>query len=293
MARRKSGWAKTNVSWDIRKVIWLRWAFGDKIKDILKFLELNADQYENAPVDRNTIRNVMDELKLIPCDLVVTLISEAPELKSLILNIRQDCSSLINQTSDYTKLKGKHMAQIHSLLQDWRRDIRLYNETRSGVVAPIFPVESEKMFPLIIQHCPSLKELYEEFKRFNIWSFIKTGPSVDEMWELAETNFNAYGLKLKAELIVDILSNIKTQLDNEYIIEFKPFNAVGLSNTDNDRCCEAQKDIYSQLDAYSSLQQRRKLISYFNHLVDNLYKAIEKSLNSHEYLNNRCNWCPE
>ena len=74
MARRKSrpGWAKTNVSWDTKVLVWGRMAQGENDKRV----ELWLDQ-QLAPdgsvlslhLDRNTVRLVRNELKELPAEL--------------------------------------------------------------------------------------------------------------------------------------------------------------------------------------------------------------------------------
>jgi len=194
--------------------------------------------------------------------------------------------------STITRAKEEHIEHIRLLLLDWRRDIRLYNETRKRVVAPVFPVECEQMFPFILEHCPSLNKIYEEWKSFDLWAFIKLSTSmISEMWEFAEEAFKASGLKIEAKLIEDTLSHIKNQLDGDQAVEYIPLNVDYIS--DNDAFFEAQKVIFSKFDADERVQKRRKLTLYFNHLVDSLDKAVETSLQSHEYRNHSCNWCPE
>jgi hypothetical protein len=185
-----------------------------------------------------------------------------------------------------TRAKEEHIEQIQQLLLDWRRDIRL-----KGAVAPSYPVECEQMFPFVLEHCPSLRERYEVLKRFDLRSFIKLGTNmINDLWEFAEETFKSFKLQIRAELMVEILSSIDDQLDAEQVIEFVPFNVKQLSN--NEAFRDAQKVIFDKFDSDKRVLKRRKLTSYYNHLEDSLDKAIETSLHSHEYLNNRCNWCP-
>jgi hypothetical protein len=167
----------------------------------------------------------------------------------------------------------------------------LYNETRKGVAALSFPVECEQMFPLVLEHCPSLKVMYEEFKRFDLWSFIKLGTNmIGDMYEFAEEAFK-FNLKIGTVLTTEILSHIIDQLSAEQVIEFDPFNVKQLPN--NEAFFEAQKDIFLKFDSDERVKKRRKLTSYFNHLVDSLDKDIETSLHSYEYRSHSCSWCPK
>ena len=210
---------------------------------------------------------------------------------------QNELARLKGEPAEVTKLsiaraKIEHIEQIRLLLLDWRRDIRLYNEARRrGVGAPIFPVTVEQMFPFVLEHCPSIKEKYEELKRFDLMYFIKLGTSmISDMWEFAEEAFKASGLKIEAKVIEDTSSHIKDQLYGNQVLEYIPFNVDYIS--DNDAFFEAQKAIFSKFDADERVQKKRKLTSYFNHLVDALDEAIEISLQSHEYRSHNCSWCP-
>jgi len=318
MTRQRPSWAKTNVSWDTKKAIWVRWALGDKIKDTLDYLQLNADKYKDAPVDRNTINKVRKELNEMPTELVHQLVTEAPEVKTLVIQQRPDfqveLAGLKLELSEVTqplipkareediegvtktsisKAKEEHFEQIRLLLIDWRRDIRLKNVTNTGVTAPVFPIECEEMFPFVIEHCPSIKDIYEEYKNFDLASFIRSGISKDNLWAIAEVAFNSHGLKIKPELYVDILWNILSQVEKEQTINFRPIDIKGLSEQDQARCHQAQQAIFSEVELDEDERQKCKMVSYYKHLIEGLDKAIVTSLDSHEYLKNRCAWCPE
>ena len=90
MSSEKPSWAKTNVSWDIRKVIWQRWAMGDTVKGTIAFFQLHRDKYENAPLDRNTVATVRNELAGLPFELLHKLLEEMPETKTFLMEQRPD-----------------------------------------------------------------------------------------------------------------------------------------------------------------------------------------------------------
>ena len=208
-----------------------------------------------------------------------------------------ELARLKNTPAKVTKLsinrvQEEHVEHIRLLLLDWRRDIRLKNVTKAGVTAPAFPIEGEEMFPFVIEHCPSIKGIYEEYKNFDMASFWGSGISVPNLWAIAEVAFTSYGLKIKPELYVDILWNITRQIEIDQTIHFKPLNVEGLSNPDQASCHKAQQEIFSLVELDEDEHKKRKMISYYKHLIEELDRAIETSLNSHEYLKNRCNWCP-
>ncbi len=80
----KAGWAKTYVPWDIKKVIWQLFAKGATRAGIIRYFERHQDEYKDAPLDTKTINKVKKELDNMPDDLKNKLITELPEVKSLI-----------------------------------------------------------------------------------------------------------------------------------------------------------------------------------------------------------------
>ncbi len=90
MAGEKPNWAKTNVNWGIRKVIWQRWALGETVKDSLKFFQLHKTEYEDAPWDRNTVAAVRNELASLPFELLHKLLEEIPETRTFLMQQRPD-----------------------------------------------------------------------------------------------------------------------------------------------------------------------------------------------------------
>ena len=90
VTQRKPSWAKTNVPWNIKKLIWKSWAEGDTIKTTQNFFELHQGEYEDAPFDKATIRKVRTELCCLPDELEKTLVTELPEVSSLIQQQKAD-----------------------------------------------------------------------------------------------------------------------------------------------------------------------------------------------------------
>lgn len=82
--RRKASWVKTNVPWDIKKLIWQLWAKGDSVVATQRFFELHQGEYEGAPFDKKTIAKVREELGGLSNELASTLVAELPEVRSLI-----------------------------------------------------------------------------------------------------------------------------------------------------------------------------------------------------------------
>jgi hypothetical protein len=90
MRQPKPGWKKTNVSWEIKKVIWLRWALGDTEIETIHYLDGHRDEYPNAPVHRDTIRKVREEFLALPSEWLDKLISDLPEIEHFVKEKRPD-----------------------------------------------------------------------------------------------------------------------------------------------------------------------------------------------------------
>lgn len=98
MSSEKPSWAKTNVSWDIRKVIWQRWSMGDTVKGTIDFFQLHRDKHPNAPLDRNTTASVRNELVGLPVELLQKLLEEMPEIKTFLMEQRSDFKDKIESS---------------------------------------------------------------------------------------------------------------------------------------------------------------------------------------------------
>ncbi len=119
MTSRKPSWMKTNAPWDIRVVIWQHWAQGDTIQKTIHFFELHKDEYEKAPMDRNTISAIKDELIVLPIELMLKLVKDVPEVKQLILEHRPDLQGKLevsdiidNQTFITAVAKLRHSEEL-------------------------------------------------------------------------------------------------------------------------------------------------------------------------------------
>lgn len=90
MRQVKPSWAKTNVSWEIKEVIWQRWSLGDTEIETIHYLDRHRAEYPNAPGHRDTISKVRDELLELPVDLQQQVMNEVPEIRHLIEEKRPD-----------------------------------------------------------------------------------------------------------------------------------------------------------------------------------------------------------
>ena len=126
MSKKKPSWQKTTQSWKNRKAIWWRWALGETEKDTKVFLELHADEYENAPIDRSTINKVRKELIDMPIELVQQLIAEMPAVKTLVIQQRPDIETEITNTLESYQNTGK------------LRDCEVFNKSNQIISESIF-----------------------------------------------------------------------------------------------------------------------------------------------------------
>lgn len=90
MGNNMQKWRKTRANWEIRKIIWERWALGDTERDTVIFFESNSEKYPNGPLHRHTINKVRKELLNLPVTLLNKLASELPELLDFLKEIRSD-----------------------------------------------------------------------------------------------------------------------------------------------------------------------------------------------------------
>ena len=134
MAKRKPRWQKTNVSWEIRRIIWQRWAQGDTVPQTVNFFELHQGEYRNVPFDRGTIKKVKDELLDIPAELASKLINELPEVKSFLLEQRPDLKVELEQLSEGSEATPK-----------WETDEKQSNEIVDASLHALTELDIDKL----------------------------------------------------------------------------------------------------------------------------------------------------
>ena len=88
MKQRKPSWLQTNVPWEIKKIIWKLWESGVTISDTLTYLE--KDPQGHPVYSRHTISRVREELTMLPVSKIIQLISELPEIKDFVMELRPD-----------------------------------------------------------------------------------------------------------------------------------------------------------------------------------------------------------
>lgn len=88
MKRSKPSWFITNVPWETKKLIWKLWESGATISDTLMYLERNPQ--EHPVYSRHTISKVRKELRKLPVSKIVQLLSELPEIKDFVMELRPD-----------------------------------------------------------------------------------------------------------------------------------------------------------------------------------------------------------
>lgn len=126
MTSPEPSWKRTNVRWEIRKLIWRRWSLGDTIANTLAFFELRQTDKDlkDAPTDRNTIAKVRDELAHVPLEVLLELVKEMPEIATFLRQQRPDfnekqglgkVSESENWIDDYF---GKHGEEL-PFIPDW------------------------------------------------------------------------------------------------------------------------------------------------------------------------------
>jgi hypothetical protein len=180
----KPNWQKTNINWEIRKVILQQLARGQTITEIVNFFQLNADRYTNAPSDRGTISKVIKELKSMPPELLKTLIKEVPEAEAYILENRQDLkaseissnSTTLDQSLNTDPLileaQKAHLSDIQQIIEQWRELVSIphSNEIIPNKYDqhPVNIVENNALFVYLKEHIHYPK-LWVDYFMWKYW----------------------------------------------------------------------------------------------------------------------------
>ncbi len=88
MKPRKPSWFITNVPWETKKTIWKLWESGVTIIDTLAYLD--EDSQVHPVFSRHTITRVRKELTKLPLGKITQLLSELPEIKEFVVELRPD-----------------------------------------------------------------------------------------------------------------------------------------------------------------------------------------------------------
>jgi excisionase family DNA binding protein len=157
--------------------------------------------------------------------------------------------------------KQEHLDEIRSMLHDWRNDLQSDLDS-SSLERFYFRVENEKLFPYMLQHCPSLHELYQ---------VVKFAREEYELW-LREEH--------------------KLQVGQQP----SPSHQIAISRERSVQNLLARLETRSKDSGVSKEELVKRRVSVYLSVASTIHRllldAVDTSILRKEYLRHKCDWCP-
>jgi len=302
---------KPEPSFELKKIIWgIAVKVGkEKHTDILRQLDYELEKrrkedasfYEDTP-DIRTISRIVKEInKLEPEVIVASLPPHVWKLRDDYENINQLAAIKVDaeKKDNKSSFREEHLNQIRSLLELWSREIRIQIDAYKGR-SYWWASKEDKLFPYLLQHCPSVKSAYEilmEFQSAEIRQDRKpTGASLsNELQQKLDPFFDR--IDPKYTIRGRIYYKIKTVLEDiDILSERQGLVALSQAGIFVDEIAQYRKDIENVFSTlFNNSNSRRWLIeNQMRSLQASLEfsKIVNTCLTSSEYMRHKCDWCP-
>lgn len=215
----------------------------------------------------------------------------------------------------------QHLHEINNLLEAWKIELNWTTTNQPRLCQ--YHIEDEKLFPYLLQHCPSLADKHNALKHikerqtecddnllivfndiamaYNKWiegavlGLQLPGGWDDVMFEYGWTPFKDEFNEATQYLLFGKFARYKLH-DAEEPLN-KLLNRLDLYTATIAEIREAWESAQTELlSKYATIDSTRdKIVRYFttfSEAEDVLQDAVDTSLSSHEYLKHRCEWCP-
>ena len=217
--------------------------------------------------------------------------------------------------------QAQHLHEINKLLEAWK--IELDWTITNRLQLSRYNIENEKLFPYIMQHCPSLVDKHNALNHikerqtecngnlltvsndiamtYNKWiEGVVCGVQLPGGWDdvIFEYGWSPFRDEFNEATQYLLFGKFAPyKLDNAEEPLNKLLNRLNLDTESMGAIWQAwhyaQEELLKKYAARDST--RNKVLRYFTEFSeaeDALKDAIDTSLLSHEYLKNRCEWCP-
>ena len=211
------------------------------------------------------------------------------------------------------KAKEEHLGKIRDLLKAWERNIRYHILNKNPCVLIAYEVEDDKLFPLLLQHCPLVHNCYQKLKPLRTDSIHLVGvrrnfsKRIMASLVLAEVNGEIGSWIWDTSSNAELLTHLTDYLLYGEQMDIAP--KLRDLKRSSDRW---SRDIFQYGPDTKSNEKWRKFVTNLirfcpeNRLRDEIRKgvtalyeselslldAVETSIASNEYIRNKCEWCP-
>lgn len=304
---------KAQPSFELKKIIWDIAATVGKNKptEIQRQLDYELEKrrrdgnfFEEAP-GLATIPRIVKEINKLEPDIVLT------KLPSSIWKLRDDFEALkqlakneamaVNKgaNSPIEEASKKHLSEIRELLIGWSREIRIHLQAYNGQ-SFWWASKEEKIFPYVLQHCPSIEYAYKilmglqskEKIQDNIRHSMNLSAELEAVLDpLLDPNDNNYDAHRR------LYSKINAILNDKFVLSYQSaFDALSCPGLLGDEMVQYQGTIERTFSALLNKSESwHKIIEYRTYSLQaslNLETAVNTCLTSNEYLHYKCDWCP-
>jgi len=210
------------------------------------------------------------------------------------------------------KVNEKHLGNIHDLLKALERNIRYQMVNRHPCVLFIYEVEDDRLFPCLLQHCPSINNCYQNLKALRADS--KHLLDLDHKY-----SHEIFGRLIVAEANGELGSWIYEDVNSDLLVALKSYllfgehmNLLSKLKGTNRSSPRKPRDIFQYGPDKKSADELRQFVVELarknpeSSLKDRILKevealyesefalldTVETSIISNEYLRNKCEWCP-
>ena len=234
--------------------------------------------------------------------------------------------------SELTRLRGEiqkrpgaeeeqHLTEIRTLLEVWRRELGWF--ATSVELSPCHS-EGEKLFPFLLQHCPSLvdkhntlKEIRKDSQQFfgdlkcfieqvhkvyhekvlPLVEFLSEIPGLDDIWlefgdPVAGYFYDSTESYLLGPFALRSYDSAEAPFD-DFLAHYGRYLDADDTAEIRQAWQDAQAEFFKESSVKNSAKERMlRYLKTVRDAQDGLKSAVDTSLLSHEYLRHRCDWCP-
>jgi len=309
-------------SFEVKKVIWdVAATVGQEKYGLIRRdvdIELGKRRrdltlFEETPDVRTIKRIITQDINGVPPEKVISglprhvwaLRHDYEDLKSLRERLEDGKSR--EPVSAFETARYTHLSEIRSMLEDWRK---VLSKSGPGINLGNVPevwIERDYLFPLLLEHCPSLRDVYDSWKR-------ERDVSLKSLSTLIHMDMEAFQGKVEwqaelhgerpsllgswdteefSNMVFSCLFEGKALLPSESLESSLP-DPINLWGTHQECIAEAQ-DFYAKLYAThypKYAQQIAEVTGRLHSALVELTNAVDRSLASNEHLQHQCMLCP-
>jgi hypothetical protein len=296
VGKRRPDWQKTNIPKNTKIKLWRIMkdnpTFDARTRHIANHPDtFTSDEHKFIPMSRDTYQQLQREIDKMPLTEVRTLPEELQVwIKGLRPNLRKELQEQQSVQVVGTSEKKEHESRIRSLLEYWKRDLSLDISRTSRPMRQRYNAEIDRLFPYLLQHCPSVKEKYEGLKKLRDKWLDYHGLKMDSL--LDASSGEDYYHHTAMEHFVSDVKDYLLSLNNPYMASVRPSQYLVDAEDYKELIDFLDRILVPDLKDYELIEKQKTFEINYCKAEDELHDALDTCIISHEYQRNRCEWCP-